>query len=173
MQLIGHNYIAGGASAQGEQTFRNVNPRSKAKGEIRFHNATQSEIDRAVQAAVTAFQETRRYPASKLADFLDEAARQIEALGDDLLNLADMETGLGIPRLDRRTGPHHRTAARLCRLSARRAHIDVRSSILNSLPSARCSSPLGRWPFSRRVIFLLPLLLPAETPLLHWPPAVQ
>lgn len=110
MQLTGHNYIAGGTSAQGKETFTSVNPRSKTMGAVRFYNAAQSEIDHAVQAAAAAFQETRRCPANKIGDFLDEAAWQIEALGDDLLNTADMETGLGIPRL---TGERARTTGQL------------------------------------------------------------
>ena len=142
MQLTGHNYIAGGASAQGEQTFRSINPRSKAEGEIRFHNATQSEIDRAVRAAVTAFQETRLYPASKLANFLDEAARQIEALGDDLLNLADMETGLGIPRL---TGERARTTGQLRAFAAFLREGSYRRAVINTeQPSIRqMQFPIG------------------------------
>ena len=129
MQLTGHNYIAGGTSAQGKQTFRSVNPRSKAEGKIRFHNAIQSEIDCAVQAAVAAFQETRYYPASKLADFLDEAARQIEALGDDLLNMADMETGLGIPRL---TGERSRTTGQLRAFATLLREGSYRRAIINT-----------------------------------------
>ena len=129
MQLTGHHYIAGGTSAQGAATFTSVNPRSKTAGKLRFYNATQSEIDRAVQAAVTAFQDTRRYPASKIADFLDEAARQIEALGADLLNTADMETGLGIPRL---TGERGRTTGQLRAFAALLREGSYRRAIINT-----------------------------------------
>ena len=52
------------------------------------------------------FQEIRNYPSARIADFLDEVADQIEALGDDLLHSADRETGLGLPRL---TGERART----------------------------------------------------------------
>lgn len=110
MQLTGHNTIANTTSAEGTETFTSVNPRTRADGDTHFTNATQGEIDRAVQAAVEAFNETRTYPASKLADFLDEVANQIEALGDDLLHTADMETGLGLPRL---TGERGRTTGQL------------------------------------------------------------
>jgi alpha-ketoglutaric semialdehyde dehydrogenase len=66
---------------------------------VQFHNATPQEVDRAVTAAAAAFETTRHYPAHKLAEFLDRVADEIEAAGDDLLQTADMETGLGIPRL--------------------------------------------------------------------------
>ena len=129
MQLTGHNYIAGGTSAEGAETFTSVNPRNKARGKLRFHNAAQGEIDRAVQAAVAAFQETRRYPASKLADFLDEIAGQIEALDDDLLNTADMETGLGLPRL---TGERARTTGQLRGFASFLREGSYRRAIINT-----------------------------------------
>lgn len=99
MQLTGHNYIAGLASAEGTDVFYSVDPRSKQRGDLPFHNATAPEVDRAVEAAATAFTETRNCPSSKIAGLLDEIAIQIEALGDDLLHSADRETGLGLPRL--------------------------------------------------------------------------
>lgn len=110
MQLTGQNFIAGKTSAESREAFTSVNPSTKQNGDVHFHNATQAEINRAVESAVEAFKETRTYPASKLADFLDEVANQIEALGDDLLNTADMETGLGLPRL---TGERGRTTGQL------------------------------------------------------------
>jgi len=110
MQLTGQNYIAGKTSAEGSETFTSVNPRTKEAGDVQFHNATESEINRAVESAVTAFKEVRTYSADQLADLLDEVADQIEALGDELLEVADMETGLGIPRL---TGERGRTTGQL------------------------------------------------------------
>ena len=99
MQLTGHNYIAGATSAEGGPTFFSVDPRSKKVDDLPFYSATSGEVDRAVEAAVAAFREIRNYPSARIADFLDEIAGQIEALGDDLLHTADRETGLGLPRL--------------------------------------------------------------------------
>ena len=110
MPLTGHNYIAGARSAEGAGTFFSVDPHSKTSGDLPFHNATRGEVDRAVAAAVAAFDEMRRYPSSKIADFLDEVAAQIEALGDDLLHTADRETGLGLPRL---TGERGRASGQI------------------------------------------------------------
>lgn len=106
MPLTGRNYIAGETSAEGNDTFYSVDPRSKTVDGIPFYSATQAEVDRAAKAAVTAFQEIRNYPSTRIANFLDEVAAQIEALGDDLLHTADRETGLGLPRL---TGERART----------------------------------------------------------------
>ncbi len=117
MQLTGKNYIAGATSAEGAETFFSVDPRSKQTAEPAFHNATNAEVDRAVEAAVAAFQETRNYSSSRIADFLDEVAAQIEGIGDILLDTADRETGLGLPRLTgeraRTTGQFHAFATQL------------------------------------------------------------
>ena len=106
MQLTDHNYIAGVESAEGAETFFSVDPRSKQTSEPAFTNATDAEVERAVEAAVAAFQEVRNYSSNRIADFLDEAAAQIEGIGDILLDTADRETGLGLPRL---TGERART----------------------------------------------------------------
>ncbi len=99
MQLTGKNYIAGATSAQGSECFYSVDPRSKAKDDQAFYNATKCEVDRAVAAAVSAFEEVRNYSSSRIADLLDEIATGIDGLGDELLHTADRETGLGLPRL--------------------------------------------------------------------------
>ena len=110
MPLTGKNHIASQLSAEGADLFFSVDPRSKTSRDLPFHSATRNEVGRAVEAAVDAFREMRQYPPGKLADFLDEIAAQIEALGDDLLHTADGETGLGLPRL---TGERVRTTGQL------------------------------------------------------------
>lgn len=110
MPLTGKNYIAGELSAEGAELFFSVDPRSKTTDDLPFYSATQSEVERAVRAALSAFDEIRHYSSVQIADFLDEAADQIEALGDDLLHTADRETGLGLPRL---TGERGRTTGQI------------------------------------------------------------
>ncbi len=91
-------------------TFTSINPRTKQPGDTHFQNATPDEIDRAVTAAAQAFEDTRLYPAAKLADFLEKVAEEINAIGDKLLQTADWETALGLPRL---TGERGRTTGQL------------------------------------------------------------
>lgn len=110
MDFTGSNFIAGEESREGKQVFTNTDPRSKQPGTIQFHNATADEINRAARAAAEAYAETRNFPPEKLAAFLDAVAGEIEELGDELLQTADMETGLGIPRL---TGERARTTGQL------------------------------------------------------------
>ena len=69
MQLTGHNYIAGVTSAEGAETFFSVDPRSKKTADLPFHNATLAEVERAVEAAETAFAEIRNYSSERVAAF--------------------------------------------------------------------------------------------------------
>jgi len=108
--ITGKQWIAGESSATGQETFAPINPRTKQPIGTNFYSATPAEIDRAVAAAQTAFESTRLYSAERLATFLDRVADEIEALGDQLLETADAETGLGIPRL---TGERGRTTGQL------------------------------------------------------------
>ena len=100
MHITGANLIANAESRVSKNTFTSINPYNKSAGEITFHDATSSEVDQAVHQAVEAFKITRNYPATKLANFIDTVADEIEAIGDLLLETADHETGLGAsPRL--------------------------------------------------------------------------
>lgn len=110
MRLTGSNFIAGTASSESAQGFTSVNPQTRRSGDVQFHNATAAEIDRAARAASEAFQIMRGAAPEKLAALLDTAAAEIEALGDELLHTADMETALGISRL---TGERGRTTGQL------------------------------------------------------------
>jgi NADP-dependent aldehyde dehydrogenase len=87
-----------------------VDPRTRSALEPPFHNASAADIDHAVTAAAAAFRETRRFPAEKIAGFLDTSADEIEALGDALIITCDRETGLGAARL---TGERARTTNQL------------------------------------------------------------
>lgn len=102
--ILGHNLIAGQWSAQGTETFFGVDPRTRAEGSVRFFNATDGEIDRAVCQAAAAFKTMRLATATARAAFLESAADEIENLGAELIETADSETGLGRPRLENERG---------------------------------------------------------------------
>lgn len=99
MTLTGSNIIAGQPSREGSATFTSVNPRTRQAGTIQFVAATPGEINNAATQATAAFDITRNYPATKLADFLDIMADEIEAMRPELIETTDMETGLGETRL--------------------------------------------------------------------------
>jgi len=106
----GNHLIAGQWQRASTPHFSSVNPRTRGQGEVIFADANTEEINTAVEKAALAFAETRLYSAERLAEFLDAAAREIEALGDELLTTCDAETALGLPRL---TGERGRTTNQL------------------------------------------------------------
>lgn len=110
MPITGKHLIAGEWTQANAPTFSSVDPRTKTAGEKVFAEATTEEINAAVEAAAEAFAETRSYSTEQLAQFLEAVAEEIEALGDELLNTSDMETGLGLTRL---TGERGRTTSQL------------------------------------------------------------
>ncbi len=69
-----------------------------------FSQATLEEVDQAAQAAHNAFLVYRQTTQEQRASFLEEIARQIEALGANLQEVASLETGLPLARLQGETG---------------------------------------------------------------------
>jgi alpha-ketoglutaric semialdehyde dehydrogenase len=69
-----------------------------------------TNITKATQNAAFAFETYSKLTATKRAEFLETIAKNIEALGDELLNMANMETNLPLPRL---TGERGRTCFQL------------------------------------------------------------
>src|SRR5689334_18956672 len=97
--LHGAQLIAGARSAEGNATLSATNPATGQRLPTAFHEATGAEIDRALRAAEAAFETYRRLSGAQIADFLDRVAVEVEAIGDELLDLAQSETGLPRARL--------------------------------------------------------------------------
>ena len=152
IQINGSQLIAGQESREGAKTFSSVNPRTRQVGELSFSEATRSEIGRAVAFAQSAFKETRNYPPMKLAGFLDCVAEEIEALGDQLLQVADEETGLGLPRL---TGERGRTTGQLRKFGALLREGSYVEAIIDSAQPDR--QPLPRQAIQRMLIPIGPV----------------
>lgn len=110
MVITGKHLIAGEWQQSEESSFYSLNPRNKSNNGFSFAGASTAEINKAVEEATKSFEETRLYPAERLAIFLDTVADEIEALGDELLAVCDSETGLGLARL---TGERGRTTGQL------------------------------------------------------------
>ena len=110
MQPEGKNLIGLSQAGDGDQTFKSYNPTLGAHIEPDFVGATPGEVDKAMQLAGEAFPIFRKKSGEERAAFLEKVADEIEALGDDLLERCDAETGLGIPRL---TGERGRTTGQL------------------------------------------------------------
>ena len=101
--LTGKNLIACDAADSADGRF------SAAGALADFEEASVEHVDRAVEAAESAFHEYRRVSADARAGFLDCIAEKLESLSD-LLNIAHIETALPAERL---TGERARTVAQL------------------------------------------------------------
>jgi NADP-dependent aldehyde dehydrogenase len=110
MELHGKNLIGGSASSEGTTTFRAFDPAQGSEIDPVFTGATVGEVDRAMDLAAGAFPTFRRLAPGDRALFLEAIAKEIEALGDGLIERTSAETGLGKDRL---TGERGRTAGQL------------------------------------------------------------
>ena len=110
MQLYGHSIIAGKLAPISGKTFNAFNPADGAKLEPAFLEGTHADADHAMRHAEDAFEIYRRIGDVARAEFLDAIADEIMALGDELLQRANLETGLPFDRL---TGERGRTCGQL------------------------------------------------------------
>ncbi len=110
MELHGQNIIAGKVRERGGQKFPAFAPAEGKHIEPQFEEAVPEQVDEALLAADTAFDEYRLLPAERRAAFLDAIAEEILALGDALIERAHIETALPKERL---TGERGRTMNQL------------------------------------------------------------
>lgn len=91
--------IIGYETLESQNHLSGVNPVTQSDLEGSFSIATQVEIDLALNKAVQAFPEYRKWPGTKRADFLDLIAQYILEIGDELVIRAMAETGLAEARI--------------------------------------------------------------------------
>jgi NADP-dependent aldehyde dehydrogenase len=109
IEIKGQSCIAGNWISPQGKTFQSFNPYNKASM-YRFASCGPGEIEQAARAAECAFQEYRKLDGKTIGAFLNAIADEIEALGDQLLEVCDSETALGRIRL---TGERGRTCGQL------------------------------------------------------------
>jgi alpha-ketoglutaric semialdehyde dehydrogenase len=109
MELHGRNFIGVDLSARGEKVFQASNPATSQKLEPPFHEATEDEIDEALELAEDAFCEAREKRLC-VAPLLHALADEILSLGSDLIGRAVAETGLPEARF---IGERARTVAQI------------------------------------------------------------
>ncbi len=105
MQLTQKSFINGLWQATSGEEFSSHDPIAN-QSILQYHSATVDDGAHAVKGAVTSFNAFKALSPSKRATFLCQLADEIEALGEQLLNVANQETGLGLVRL---TGERGRT----------------------------------------------------------------
>ena len=109
IEIKGQSLIAGNWITPPGKTFRSFNPYKK-ESMYSFASCGEDEIEKAARAANSAFGQYRQLDGKSIGVFLSTIADEIEALGDQLLEVCDSETGLGLARL---TGERGRTCGQL------------------------------------------------------------
>tara|TARA_R110002049_G_scaffold308910_2_gene514831 strand:- start:1115 stop:2704 length:1590 start_codon:yes stop_codon:yes gene_type:complete len=104
-----NSLIAGNWEEGKGDSFASYNPANQEKL-ADYKGVNTAQIDAAVQAASKAFSIFKSIDFDARAQFIDDVASEIEALGDELLETCNNETGLGIPRI---TGERGRTCGQL------------------------------------------------------------
>ena len=99
MTILGHNYIGGQRSAHGETTHQSLSAINADVYPVAFYEATDREIDAAVDAAAAAYPLYRTLSGARRADFLDAIAAELDMLGDDFVADVVRETALPGPRI--------------------------------------------------------------------------
>ena len=105
VSFIGHEAIAGDGDS-----FQSFAPATNEQLSDLFTNVTSDQADQAVDKAAAAFGPYAKLNPTQRADFLEAIATQIEALGDDLIDRAVLESGLPKGRI---TGERGRTTGQL------------------------------------------------------------
>lgn len=104
MTLSGKNFIGNKLSGKGERTFQAYDPANGQALAPLFYEATTAEIDQAVQKAEAAFLVYRQKSGVEKAAFLENIADEIMALGDELIERTQQESGLPSGRLQGERG---------------------------------------------------------------------
>jgi NADP-dependent aldehyde dehydrogenase len=102
--LHGKSLIAGQPSAGGSGTSRPVSPLDGRPLDPPIHQADGDDVRRAAEAAEAAFLSYSTLPAVRRAEFLEQIAVEIEAIGDALPERAHIETALPLDRLEGERG---------------------------------------------------------------------
>lgn len=92
--ITGKNYIGNKLSSSGNTPFKTFNPRLNIENEWTFYEAATQEINESVDLAWQAFWKYRDIEGVERAKFLRSIADNIEALGDELIEVYCQETGL-------------------------------------------------------------------------------
>jgi alpha-ketoglutaric semialdehyde dehydrogenase len=110
MTLHGHSLIAAETTAGTTGTTNGINPATNEKLEPAYTLISEDQLRTVTEAAADAFDSFSALAPEQHARFLDAIAENIEAIGEELIERASTETGLG---LDRLRGEQARTVGQL------------------------------------------------------------
>ena len=92
--ITGKNYIGNKLSSQGNVVHKTINPKLNIENPTSFIEATNEEIEEAVQLASEAFKKYRKISGEQRASFLNAIADEILALDQELIDAYTTESGL-------------------------------------------------------------------------------
>lgn len=92
--ITGKNYIGNKLSGKGTSSHKTINPKLNVENPTAFLEATAEEIEEAVSLATDAFKVYKNTSGSQRAAFLNAIADEILALGDELIKMYSLESGL-------------------------------------------------------------------------------
>lgn len=92
--ITGKNYIGKELSNQGDITFKTFDPTKNTETSPVFYEATQAEVDLAVEKAASAFHSYKKVSDVDKATFLETIALELEANADALKQVYREESGL-------------------------------------------------------------------------------
>jgi NADP-dependent aldehyde dehydrogenase len=102
--IEGKQIIGFDQSADGAETFHSLNPALGSKLDYKFFKATENEVDRTCAKAASAFQIYRKKSGIEKAVFLETIAAEINALGEQLIEICCTETALPKARIEGERG---------------------------------------------------------------------
>ena len=92
--ITGRNFVGFDLGALGAKQFRTFSPRLSEFNPWIFTEATESEVNLSAEKAWLAFKQYRKTTPSQRAFFLEAIADEIEILGDKLIEVYMLESGL-------------------------------------------------------------------------------
>ncbi|WP_147676558.1 aldehyde dehydrogenase (NADP(+)) [Algibacter pacificus] len=129
--ITGKNYIGNQLSATGSTTFKTFNPLLNLENQWEITEASAEEVNEAVALARQAFHVYSKISGAKKGAFLRSIAKEIEALGDELLEVYSAESGL--PK-GRAMGERGRTIGQLLAFAT---HVEEGSWVEASIDTAQ------------------------------------
>ena len=92
--ISGKNFIGNQRSGSGNIMFKTIDPVLNLENNVEFFEAATEEIDRAVELAEDAYKTYQNISGQEKGEFLHAIADEIEALGEELVDMYCKESGL-------------------------------------------------------------------------------
>jgi len=152
--ITGKNYVGNTLSATGTKTFKTFNPQTNTENSFAIIEATSEEISQAAELAAEAFQTYSKKSGKEKAGFLRAIAEEIEALGDELVEVYTSESGLPAGRAQ---GERGRTVGQL---RAFAAHVEEGSWVDATIDTAQPDrQPMAKGDLRKMNIALGPIVV--------------